>query len=443
MVDLVSPIPRHKTAIRRSGLSLPVACLLRDGLVDATRSVTDYGCGLGQDAKLLHDLGVPCDGWDPVHRPDGRAVEADVVNLGYVINVIEDPVEREQTLRKAWELCRDVLAVSAIGKDDAGDTCRQAFSDGALSSRGTFQKRYTHSELKSYLEEVLPVDAVAAAPNVYYLFRSEEVRQRFLASRYRRAIAVPRLRMADRLYEQHKEMLDALMASLTTLGRLPGPEELPEYPRISEQLGSLKRAFQVIRRVTGSEPWTEIATQRRADLLVYLAMALFGRRQPLGALPVPVQRDIKAFLGSYASARDQARQLLFAVGSVEQVDAACTASAIGALVENGLLVRRVDVPRLDPLLRAFEGCARAVLGEVETANVVKLHRYSGKVSYLACAVRRGDPYPLVRLRVKVDLPRLSVHTMDFATDADPPRLDATVGEIRRPGPDGPSQRSPV
>ncbi|MCX6361208.1 MAG: hypothetical protein NT029_15485 [Armatimonadetes bacterium] len=120
--------------------------------------------------------------------------------------------------------------------------------------------------------------------------------------------------------------------------------------------------------------------------------------------------------------------------------AARTASSFGALVDNGLLVRRADVPRLVPLLRAFEGCARAVLGEVETANVVKLHRYSGKVSYLACAVRRGDPYPLIRLRVKVDLPRLSVQTMGYATDADPPRLDATVGEIKRGVEGGPDQQ---
>ena len=37
---------------------------------------------------------------------------------------------------------------------------------------------------------------------------------------------------------------------------------------------------------------------------------------------------------------------------------------------------------LEPLLRVYEGCARAYLGEVEEANLIKLHRHSGKVSYL-------------------------------------------------------------
>ena len=46
--------------------------------------------------------------------PQGQKRPADVVNLGYVINVIEDPVERAETLRNAWALCRRVMVVSAL-----------------------------------------------------------------------------------------------------------------------------------------------------------------------------------------------------------------------------------------------------------------------------------------------------------------------------------------
>jgi DNA phosphorothioation-associated putative methyltransferase len=101
-------VHRHKTAIRRPGFSLPINCLLRDGLLDGTRSLFDYGCGRGQDLALLQDLGIACEGWDPVHRPHTERSAADVVNLGYVINVIEDPQERSATLRSAWELCRAI-----------------------------------------------------------------------------------------------------------------------------------------------------------------------------------------------------------------------------------------------------------------------------------------------------------------------------------------------
>src|SRR5205823_9078971 len=106
-------IQRHKTAIRRGDFSRPVKCLLRDGLVGKEVTFFDYGCGRGEDVELLSADGVNCSGWDPAYWPDAPKVEADVVNLGYVINVIESPEERAATLRAAWGLCRQVMAVSA------------------------------------------------------------------------------------------------------------------------------------------------------------------------------------------------------------------------------------------------------------------------------------------------------------------------------------------
>ena len=92
--------PRHKTAIRRGDFSRPVKCLLRDGLLGKDVTFFDYGCGRGEDVDLLTAEGVACGGWDPAYRPDAPQQEADVVNLGYVINVIEDPAERAATLRQ-------------------------------------------------------------------------------------------------------------------------------------------------------------------------------------------------------------------------------------------------------------------------------------------------------------------------------------------------------
>jgi hypothetical protein len=37
----------------RPGVSLSVKCLLRDGLLDEGRTMTDYGCGHGQDLVIL------------------------------------------------------------------------------------------------------------------------------------------------------------------------------------------------------------------------------------------------------------------------------------------------------------------------------------------------------------------------------------------------------
>ena len=125
-------IARHKTAIRRPSFSLPLKCLLRDGLVHETTTVFDYGCGHGQDIKLLRDMGVHCEGWDPVFQPQSPKQRADVVNLGYVINVVEHAEERSQALRSAWELAEKLLVVSAQVKFAASDRHSQ-YADGILA----------------------------------------------------------------------------------------------------------------------------------------------------------------------------------------------------------------------------------------------------------------------------------------------------------------------
>ena len=59
------------------------------GLINPVVSVFDYGCGHGDDIEHLADKGVACRGWDPAFRPDSPKHPADIVNLGFVLNVIE------------------------------------------------------------------------------------------------------------------------------------------------------------------------------------------------------------------------------------------------------------------------------------------------------------------------------------------------------------------
>jgi DNA phosphorothioation-associated putative methyltransferase len=416
-------IHRHKTAIRRSDLSLPIKCALRDGLIEPTSRIFDYGCGFGEDMERLAALGYACEGWDPAYRPTSPMAPAPIVNLGYVLNVIENADERAEVLRRAWELSTSVLVVSALGGDvDRVGTDWETYGDGVLTTRSTFQKRYGHMELKAYLEQSLPADAVPAAPNVYYVFKDEEMRQRFLSRRFRRRIAVPRKRISEVLFEENQDILAPFMEALTRLGRLPGPEELPETDQLIDRFGSLKRAFLIVRRATGQEPWTDIAARRKEDLLVYLALSRFGRRRPLTKLPLSTQRDLKAFVGTYARACVEANELLFSVGKPEVIDDACQRSPVGHLVENALIIRRDTLDQVQPVLRVYEGCARAILGEIEEANVIKLHRFSGKVSYLVCPDLDSDTNPSLRMRVKVNLPALSIDVFDHTGQSHLPRL---------------------
>jgi hypothetical protein len=108
--DLEVVVDRHKTALRRYELSKPVKCLMQYGLLKPGKLSFDYGCGLGTDMAGLRSLGYAVGGWDPKFRPDGEKTAAEVVNLGYVLNVIEDPVEKLEALCGPWELTREVRA---------------------------------------------------------------------------------------------------------------------------------------------------------------------------------------------------------------------------------------------------------------------------------------------------------------------------------------------
>ena len=94
-------VARHRTAILRSSPSRPVQQALADGLITPQRTVLDYGCGHGVDVLFLRSRRIKIHGWDPYFSPKGSPHTADVVNLGYVLNVIEDRTERDQGIESA------------------------------------------------------------------------------------------------------------------------------------------------------------------------------------------------------------------------------------------------------------------------------------------------------------------------------------------------------
>lgn len=104
---------RHRTAIRCITLSRPLRIAIEVGIIGKDSSVLDYGYGRGDDINELQACGIRCYGWEPIYRPNGIRRDSEVVNLGYVVNVIEDPAERADTLREAWKRAHKMLLVSA------------------------------------------------------------------------------------------------------------------------------------------------------------------------------------------------------------------------------------------------------------------------------------------------------------------------------------------
>jgi DNA phosphorothioation-associated putative methyltransferase len=415
-------IHRHKTAIHRVDFSRPVKAALHDGLIGPAVTVFDYGCGHGHDIALLAAQGIPCGGWDPAFRPDAPRHPAGVVNLGFVLNVIEDVGERSDALRKAWGLSQRLLIVAAQVKEAGRGQSQVAFGDGVVTGRGTFQKFFGQGELKAFLEAELHAEAIPAALGIFYVFRDETLQQQFIANRFRRRPAAPRKRISELRFEEHRELLEPLMAAIAELGRLPEEDEYPPAAEVVTAFGSLKRAFALVRRVTGDDEWDAIRRARTEDLLVYLALARFRKRPALGQLPRPLQRDMRFFFGTYTKACTTADDLLFRAGDAAAIDDACKRSAVGKLLPDDLYVHRSALDALEPLLRIYEGCGRAFLGKVEGANIIKIHRRSGKLSYLVYPEFESDPHPSLLRSVRFNLRTRQIDSNDYAQSANPPVL---------------------
>lgn len=401
----VKVIARHRTALTRSELSRPVRLAVEDAVISSEVTVLDYGCGHGGDVTRLRDRGIDCVGWDPNHRVHGERRRSDVVNLGYVVNVIEHAGERDEALRAAWALAEQTLIVAARLKSDLGDADEpgSAFADGRLTRLQTFQKFYEQQELREWIDGALGVPPVAVAPGVFYVFRDERRREAYAAARSRRAIAAPRLSMRQALLAQHPALFEALGAFLAERGRLPGVDELPEHDALVAAAGSLTRAFGILVEASEAGAWDAIKTARTEDLAIYLALARFNRRPAFSALPAAMQHDVKAFFGSYAQACRSADRLLFSLGQTNAIDTACREAKVGKLMPNALYVHVSALPDLPTTVRLFEGCARTYYGSIAGANVVKLARGEPKVTYLSYPDFDEEPHPALKWSVSVHL----------------------------------------
>jgi DNA phosphorothioation-associated putative methyltransferase len=414
------PIARYKTALRRTNLSRPIRLALAEGLINESTSVFDYGCGHGDDIQRLFNLGIRCAGWDSFLRSNVEKHPADIVNLGYVINVIEDSNERLSTLREAWRLSQKLLIVSARLNGEGKDENLVPYRDGYLTRTGTFQKYYEQHELRDWINSSLDVASIPAAPGIFYVFRDDDLKQTFIASRYKRRIVLPRQRRHDILFETHKALLEPLIEFVAYRGRLPDNSEIVSAPQICSEFGSLKLAFRLVRQVTGSDHWGKIREERLQDMLVYIALSRFSGRPRFSSLPRDFQFDIRAFFSTYKRACALADDLLFSLGDLEVIASAMRTSAVGKLTPKALYIHTSALTHLPSVLRIYEGCARAYLGAVEEANIVKLYRDTPQVSYLSYPDFESDPHPALAASVTVHLKTFRTHYREYIDAKNPP-----------------------
>lgn len=302
-------VNRHKTALTRYELSKPVKTLLEYGMLKSATTFFDYGCGQGSDVRGLKGLGHDANGWDPVHCPDEHKREADIVNFGYVLNVIEDPIERLEALVDAFRHAKRLLLVAGLINETVDTASARKFSDGVLTRANTFQKFFEQQELQQYIEDALDATAVPVALGVFYVFRDPAEQQDFISARTRRAVdwtnISARLGLGrpqtlwNSLYEEHKALLDHFGRLTLELGRIPEPAECARLVEVTERLGSPKRALRAYVEGGGAEgvDWKQVRlrfgigqpSKRRWEVLYEqhreLLDCFWNRMLQLGRLP--------------------------------------------------------------------------------------------------------------------------------------------------------------
>ncbi len=412
-------IERQRTALHRTSLSRPVVRGLEDQLIGPGKRFFDYGCGRGGDVRRLQNIEIEAFGFDPNFFPNQGLQPAEVVNLGYVVNVIEDPEERKSVLRTAWDLATELLIVSARLQAESKGLEGRSCGDGVITGRETFQKFFTQEELREWIDAELGVASVAAEPGIFYAFRDPRQAQEYLLNRVRRHRPG---RRRDVVFQAHQELLEEFMEFVEDHGRVPRAGEFAREAELREQVGSPRQAFQVIRAVTAEERWDRARLGRYEELLVYLALSRFQRRPRFSELPDTAQHDIKEFFGSYKDACAQADRALFAIGEQERIADGIRAASIGKRMPETLYVHVSALPQMPTVLRVLEGCARELLGTVADATVIKFDTQRPRVVYLQYPDFDEDPHPRLHGAYLVALDSLETDFADYSERDNPPIL---------------------
>ncbi len=431
-------VARHMTALVRHGFSAPVQALARYGLIGPSVEVFDYGCGRGDDVRGLAVNGIRACGWDPHYAPNEPKREADVVNLGFVINVIEDFDERVEALHGAYGLTKSVLAVAAMLASQASQAGRP-YRDGFITSRNTFQKYYTQAQLAAFIADVLGEEPIPVSPGVFFVFRDKDLEQRFLSNQQRSVtllqrlerpeVVKTRLSRPDRIqakYEANREALDALWHTWLRLGREPDKTEVEQLDTLLQNFGSLSRGLRFVAELKDQATFARARDSRVADLAVYFALGQFAQRKPYKHLEAGLQRDIRHLFGDYNTAQLHARQQLFKIGDPKEIAAACTAAAeqgLGWLKEgHSLQLHTSLVERLPTILRIYVACGAVLYGDIQTADIIKIHIGSGKLSLMKFDDFEGQPLPRMIERIKLNLRSQEVGFFEYGQQFEPPYL---------------------
>ncbi|NET79760.1 HIT family protein [Okeania sp. SIO1F9] len=123
----------HLTAKERRFISFPAQLLLDKNLL--VGKILDFGCGLGNDVKLLQQKNFPVTGYDPYYFPQYPQTKFDTILCFYVLNVLFDQAQTQVLMEVSQLLKPGGKAYYAVRRG----LKREGFREHYIHKKPTYQ----------------------------------------------------------------------------------------------------------------------------------------------------------------------------------------------------------------------------------------------------------------------------------------------------------------
>lgn len=399
-------IARHRTAIKRKSLSSCMGALLDTSLISLDTEIFDFGCGRGDDIAILaHNKFKNVSGWDPHYAPDNPIPQcSDYVTLSFVLNVIEDPQERHEVLKKAYSIAAKALVFSVMLEHQADLKLSKPMNDGFVSSKNTFQKYYDHDDVVALVSEQLDESAIKLAPGVYIVFKDKGLEQEYLFKRQLGLLVdTPSQAGNDKVETYVASLVDKMRDQIMSFGRMPKPSELPE--KFASQLSKASVSYTRLSRLALSQvsivELQKVGEVFASEILIFLAINKFEGRVKYRSLPEKLQNDVKVHFGSLKDAKEAAEKLLFSLSDTSAlVSSAVYAEkdSLGRLVGDKFRFHARSLSKLPVNLRLFAKIGERLHRSVNDTDIIQLHLETKKMSYLTVIDFDASPLPRIASR---------------------------------------------
>ncbi len=140
----------HLTAIDRTKLSSPVQLLLSRNLLKSR--ILDFGCGLGNDVRLLQQEGLDITGYDPHYAPIYPDGKFDTIVCCYVLNVLMPEEQADVLMNVAHLLKPGGKAYYAVRRDLKKEGFREHYVHKKPTYQCTVKLPFKSIELNDYCE---------------------------------------------------------------------------------------------------------------------------------------------------------------------------------------------------------------------------------------------------------------------------------------------------